>query len=80
MTTWNFAQVWREIGLAQPERIAIRQGDQIVSWGEFLESSLGFATWMRQRGVVDEAKVAQYLYNCQEYMIAVAGALFIISS
>ena len=75
VTTWNMSQVWRSVAGVLDDRIVIEQGDEKLTWSEFDSSSVALASWMRQNGVGTGAKVAQYLYNCPEYMVTFAAAL-----
>ncbi len=75
MTSWNYADLWRRIGEAQPAKPALRQGDRTVTWGEFLDHASRFASWLSAQGVSEQAKVANYLYNCPEYLMSFAGTL-----
>jgi len=75
MTAWNFADVWRAIAAVQPDEPALQQDAREVSWGDFLRQSDGLASWLRSRGVGEGAKVAQYLYNSPEYMVAFFASL-----
>jgi fatty-acyl-CoA synthase len=75
VSSWNFAQVWQEVAAVQPNQIAIEQGDRSVTWAEFDHQSAALATWLRQRSLEDQSKVALYLYNSPEYLIGFAAAL-----
>lgn len=74
MTDWNYADIFDTVVVAQPDHTAIRQGDRSVSWAEFDDAARGFGQWILDAGVAHQDKVAVYLYNSPEYLIAVAGA------
>ena len=74
MTDWNYADIFDTVVAAQPDHAAIRHGDRSVSWAEFDDAARGFGQWILDAGVVQQDKVAVYLYNSPEYLIAVAGA------
>ncbi len=71
MTGWNFADIW-EIAAGQlPDAPAQIQGDQRWNWATFDRRADGVARFLLDRGVVEQDKVAQYLYNCPEYLESV---------
>lgn len=76
MSSWNFAEVWREIAKVQPDAPAIQQGSREISWGEFVSNSERLAQWLLDEGLRPGSKVALYLYNSPEYLIGFAAALF----
>src|SRR5277367_3041328 len=59
---------------AQPSDPAIYCDDQVVSWGEFDRASNALARALRAAGLAPGAKVAQYMRNSPEYLIAFAAA------
>jgi 3-oxocholest-4-en-26-oate---CoA ligase len=74
VTDWNYADIFDTVVAAQPGHTAIRQGDRSVSWAEFDDAARGFGQWILDADVAHQDKVAVYLYNSPEYLIAVAGA------
>ncbi len=68
MSSWNFADVWEVIAHNHPDRPAIVQGDEVVSWQTFDERASLLATWMIDHGVGQQDRVAQYLYNGSAYL------------
>jgi fatty-acyl-CoA synthase len=68
MTDWNFATCWEVIADAQPERLALAQGDRRRSWREFDGRAARLAAAFADLGVGTDGKVASYLYNSIEYM------------
>jgi fatty-acyl-CoA synthase len=70
----DFATAWEHVGDGVPDRDAIVQGDRRVSYREFEDAAARFATAMDAARVGEGAKVALYLYNCPEYLIAQYGA------
>ncbi|HEY2213807.1 MAG TPA: AMP-binding protein [Acidimicrobiales bacterium] len=68
MTNWNYADVWETVADAQPEAIAVTQGSRNVTWREFDQGADGLAQHLLDLGVVQQDKVAIYLYNCPEYL------------
>ena len=70
MTNWNYADVWETVADVQPDAIAVTQGDRHVSWAEFDRGADGVARYLLDLGVVQQDKMALYLYNCPEYLEA----------
>jgi fatty-acyl-CoA synthase len=68
MTDWNFATCWEEIADAQPDRLALAQGDRHRSWGEWDARAARLAAAFTDLGLEPDGKVASYLYNSIEYM------------
>jgi fatty-acyl-CoA synthase len=69
MPGWNIAEVWENVAEAQPDAPAIMQGGRRFTWSEFDRRADGVAArLLAMPGVGHQAKVAQYLYNCPEYL------------
>jgi fatty-acyl-CoA synthase len=68
MAGWNFADVWEVIAEQIPEAQCQVQGDRRLTWAEFDRRANGVAHTLLERGAADQDKVAQYLYNCPEYI------------
>jgi acyl-CoA synthetase (AMP-forming)/AMP-acid ligase II len=75
MTNWNYADVWETVADIRPETIAVTQGDRHVSWREFDRGADGVAQFLLDQGVVQQDKIAVYLYNCPEYLQACFAAV-----
>jgi acyl-CoA synthetase (AMP-forming)/AMP-acid ligase II len=71
MSGWNFADVWETVARKVPDAQAQVQGDRRVSWAEFDQRANGIAQTLLDAGGAEQDKVAQYLYNCPEYMESV---------
>jgi len=71
---WNFADVWEVVAEQIPDAPAQVQGDRRYTWTQFDERANGVAHALLQSGVVEQDKVAQYLYNGPEYLESVYGA------
>jgi 3-oxocholest-4-en-26-oate---CoA ligase len=74
MTAWNFATLWELAADAQPDSPAISQGERTVTWREFDRRADAVAASLLARGATRQDKVAQYLYNCPEYLESVFAA------
>jgi fatty-acyl-CoA synthase len=70
----TFADVWERIADAFPDAPAQIQGDRRVAWGAFDRRADGIARALLDAGVQRQDKVAQYLYNCPEYLESVFAA------
>jgi len=72
---WNFADLWETIASQIPAELAQQQGDRKLSWADFDQRANGIAQFLLDsEGAVEQDKVAQYLYNCPEYLESVFGA------
>jgi fatty-acyl-CoA synthase len=71
MPGWNFADVWEIVAQQVPDAPAQVQGDRRISWSETDRRANGVAQAFLDAGVEEQDKVAQYLYNCPEYLESV---------
>jgi acyl-CoA synthetase (AMP-forming)/AMP-acid ligase II len=74
MSAWNFATMWEIVADVTPDAPAVCQGDRSVSWREFDRRADGVARFLLDRGAAQQDKVAQYLYNCPEYLESMFAA------
>jgi 3-oxocholest-4-en-26-oate---CoA ligase len=74
VSDWNYADVWEVVAEVFPEREALVQGSRRVSWAEFDRRAGSLAAGLAGVGLGRGSKVAQYLYNCPEYMESVFAA------
>jgi 3-oxocholest-4-en-26-oate---CoA ligase len=65
---WNFADLWETVADRIPDVPAQRQVDRTVTWRQMDERADGVASLLLGEGAQEQDKVAQYLYNCPEYM------------
>ena len=70
----QFASVWEAVADHVPDRDAIVQGARRMTYREFDEAAARFASALEGVGVEPDGKVALYLYNCPEYLVAQHGA------
>jgi 3-oxocholest-4-en-26-oate---CoA ligase len=68
---WNLADVFERIADQIPEQLAQQQGDRAFTWRDFDRRADGVARALLDGGLVEQDKVAQYLYNCPEYLESV---------
>ncbi|CAN5539069.1 acyl-CoA synthetase [soil metagenome] len=77
-TGWNFADVFEALADRIPDALAQRQGDRSTTWAEFDRRADGIAAALLASGhehsMVEQDKVAQYLYNGPEYLESTFGA------
>lgn len=71
---WNFADTWERNTDRFPDAFAQHQGARSFTWREFDCRADGIAACLLSGGVAAQAKVAQYLYNCPEYLESVFGS------
>jgi fatty-acyl-CoA synthase len=74
MPDWNFADVWEVVAETLPDAPALVQGGRRQSWGETDRRADGLARALLDLGAGAQDKVAQYLYNCPEYLESVFAA------
>ena len=70
---WNLANVFETIADEIPDELAQQQGDRSMTWAEFDARADGIARALLDAGLVEQDKVAQYLYNCPEYIESLFG-------
>ncbi|MGI8711097.1 MAG: acyl-CoA synthetase [Acidimicrobiales bacterium] len=68
MAGWNYAEIWEVIAAQVPDSPAQRQGARSFTWRQFDERANGIAHHLLEAGATEQDKVAQYLYNCPEYL------------
>jgi acyl-CoA synthetase (AMP-forming)/AMP-acid ligase II len=72
--SWNFADSWEAIARAIPDAPAQygfshRDGSELhFAWGEFDRRANGVARTLIESGSTHQDKVAQYMYNCPQYL------------
>ena len=73
MPGWNIAEVWEVVAEVLPDAPAQVQGDRRTTWAEFDRRADGVAKALLEAGAAHQDKVAQYLYNCPEYLESLYG-------
>ena len=71
MPGWNFAEIWESAADHQPDAPFARQGDRTVTWAQADRRADGIARALLDAGAGKQDKIAQYLYNCPEYLESV---------
>jgi len=74
MAGWNYAEIWEVIAAQIPEAPAQIQGGRTLTWREFDQRANGVAHALLEAGAQEQDKVAQYLYNCPEYLESMFAA------
>ncbi len=64
----HLATIWETISDAIPDSVALIHGDTRRSWRDFEERAARLARALQQLGIGPDSKVAQYMYNCSEYL------------
>lgn len=70
----DFASFWEDVVDSVPTRVAIAQGSRRLTYAEFDNDAARFAAALEAAGVTRGGKVALYLHNCPEYLVAQFGA------
>lgn len=68
MAGWNFADAWEVVAGCIPDAPALVTDEHVVTWAEFDRRANGVARLLLERGAEQQQSVAQYLYNCPEYL------------
>ncbi len=68
MTGWNLAEIWEAAAAQLPEAPFAKQGDRSITWANADRRAEGLASFLLDHGADHQDKVAQYLYNCPEYL------------
>ena len=64
----NWATLWEAIAASQPDHIAVVLGDRPIRWRDLDDRASRLATAFTAHGIGQDAKVAQLMYNCPEYL------------
>jgi acyl-CoA synthetase (AMP-forming)/AMP-acid ligase II len=68
MPGWNIAEVWEAVAEVQPDAPAQIHAGRRFTWAQLDRRADGVAAALLDLGVEHQDKVAQYLYNCPEYV------------
>ena len=66
--TWNIADVWDVVAESIPDAPAQEYEDVVHTWRDFDRRARGVAATLLAHGARQQDKVAQYLYNCPQYL------------
>jgi fatty-acyl-CoA synthase len=70
-TAGNFADTWEQWAQRSPDEPCQRQGSRLLSWADTSRRADALAAYLLAKGADQQAKIAQYLYNCPEYLESV---------
>ncbi|HZU73792.1 MAG TPA: AMP-binding protein [Acidimicrobiales bacterium] len=70
MAVFGFAEVWEGVARARGDSPALAHGQRTVSWTELDRRADALASAFLAAGFSHQDKVANYLYNCPEYLEA----------
>ena len=65
---WSLAEIWEAAAEQIPRAPFARQGSRSVSWSAANRRAEGLATSLLDCGAKRQDKVAQYMYNCPEFL------------
>jgi 3-oxocholest-4-en-26-oate---CoA ligase len=74
MGDWNFADIWEVVADELPGSDCLVHGDIRRSWAEVDRRADGIAQHLLDLGLQRQQAVAQYLYNCPEYLESMYSA------
>ncbi len=74
MGNWNFADIWELAADELPDATCLIHGDDRRSWSEVDRRADGVAQHLIDAGLERQQAVAQYLYNCNEYVESMYAA------
>ena len=74
MGNWNFADIWETAADELPDAPCLIHGDDRRTWAEVDRRADGVAQHLLDAGLERQQAVAQYLYNCNEYMESMYAA------
>jgi fatty-acyl-CoA synthase len=64
----NWATLWEVLADAAPEATAVVVGDHVSDWQSLDRGAARLAQGLSDRGVQQDTRVAQLMYNCPEYL------------
>lgn len=73
-SSWSLPALIHIIAADRPEQPALVHGDRHLSWSQLRHRAQACAAALTAAGLGEQSKVAQYLYNCPEYIESVIGA------
>jgi acyl-CoA synthetase (AMP-forming)/AMP-acid ligase II len=71
---WTYANTWESVARAIPDAEAIRQGAAVMTWRAFDAAADDLAIHLLAAGLGRQAKVAVYMTNRAEYLVAYFAA------
>ena len=80
MLSENWATLGEAFAVARPEQVAVVLGDAEIRWGDLDDRASRLANAFAAHGVGHDAKVAQLMYNCAEYLESAYAAFKVRAS
>ena len=74
MGGWNFSGIFAAVAEEIPNSVALVQGDRKRVWRDLDQRTTAIAAFLVMAGLQRQDKVAQYLYNCLEYLESVLAS------
>jgi acyl-CoA synthetase (AMP-forming)/AMP-acid ligase II len=71
MSAWNLADIWEVAADVRSNALAVVQGSRRYAWSEFDRRADALAAGLLEFTLEHQASVAEYLYNCPEYLESV---------
>jgi acyl-CoA synthetase (AMP-forming)/AMP-acid ligase II len=71
----NLASIWEAVAARLPDRTAQVHGTNRVTFRDFEARAARLASAFAARGIARDAKVAMYLFNCNEYLETAFAAM-----
>ncbi len=65
---WQYADVWDVVAETRPTQDALVHGDRRTTWAELRDRAARLAQSLVEGGAGRGDRVAQYMYNCPEYL------------
>lgn len=72
---WNIANIWESVAAAQPDHPTIIQGEDTWSAARLDRHAHALASALLERGLGHQSKVAIYLQNCPQFLVALLAAV-----
>lgn len=71
---WNYAEIFEAITARQPQASLFEHGDLTLTWEAVDRRANGVAAALLEAGYGEQDKVAQFLYNCPQYVESMMAA------
>ena len=72
--SWNFSDIYTAVAEEIPDSVALVQGDRARIWRDLDRRTTALAAFLVNAGLQRQDKVAQYLFNCLEYLESALAA------
>ncbi|MGA1157403.1 MAG: AMP-binding protein [Ilumatobacteraceae bacterium] len=76
----NWATLWEALADAQPDHTAVVIGEQHMTWRSLDDRASRLADYLDRAGIGHDAKVAQLMFNCPEYLESAYAAFKVRAS